>query len=245
MYWRPELADAHYRYWVLIRAELSKAGVDSPADLTTGGDDANAWLHPDLVLSQTCGMPYRTELHGKVSLVGTPDYGIEGCAPGFGRSVFVTRSTDPRSALVDFASAVFAYNATHSESGFASPYRSVTRAGFWFERFVPTGQHLESARAVAEQRADIASIDAVTWRLVQAFEPFASDLRVIGQTDPVPWLPYITRLDGPVDELFTAVENAIDHLESDDRSALGITAVLRIPVADYLALDNPPADTPS
>ena len=57
-----------------------------------------------------------------------------------------------------------------------------------FARLVETGAHVESARAVAEKRADIAAVDAVTWRgITRHAEPMPMPmLRVLGQTRATP-----------------------------------------------------------
>lgn len=240
MYARPELEDAHARYWALIRSELDRAEIASPRELSLGIEEQVAWRHPDLVLSQTCGLPYRDELHGEVALVGTPDFGLDDCKPGHGRSAFAVRRDDQRSTVADFADAVFAFNQPHSESGYASAYRHVRELGFWFERRVGTGSHRASASALAEGTADIALIDAVTWRAIQRYEPHAASLRAIDWTAPTPWLPYITRADGPADALFDAVASAIDRLAPSDQDALSLYGFVRIPASEYLAVPNPP-----
>lgn len=242
MYARPELTEAHARYWGLIRAELERVGIASPLELSLDVDEQAAWRDPELLLAQTCGLPYRDGLHGAVALVGTPDFGLDGCLPGYGRSAFVVRGDDERTTVSDFADAVFAYNQAHSESGYASAYRHVRDLGFWFERRIGSGAHRSSARALADGTADIALIDAVTWRTIQRHEPHAASLRVIDWTTPTPWLPYITRADGPADALFDAVSAAIAALAPDDQQALSLFGFVRIPASEYLAVPNPPDD---
>jgi len=240
MYQRPELGDAHNRYWGLIRQHLDLAGVASPAELTIGADEFETWLDPTLVLSQTCGMPYRTSLHGHVTLIGTPDVGLGGCEPGWGRSLFVVRRNDPRASVEDFADAVFAYNQDHSQSGYSAPYHHVAELGFWFERHHRSGQHLNSVRAVASGQADIAAIDAVSWRLFERYEPFVAELKTIDRTRPNPALPYISRVGASQEVLFDAVQRAIADLTPADRDALGLYGFVPIPAEVYLAIPNPP-----
>ena len=47
------------RLWGLVRDNLRASGVAAPDALQRGGDMWGDWLHPDLILSQTCGFPYR------------------------------------------------------------------------------------------------------------------------------------------------------------------------------------------
>ncbi len=240
MYARPQLDEAHLRYWNLIRDNLNRAGIESPEHLSQDAEEFSVWQHPELVLSQTCGMPYRTWLHDKVALVGTPDYGLVGCPPGYYRSALVVRADDPRTNLMAFREAVFAYNQTFSQSGYAAPYWHLEPHGFWFKHRVQTEGHLKSAHAVAEGHADIAALDAVSWRLMAEYEEFAASLRVLEWTDPTPSLPLITAEGNDQQAIFTAVERAIAQLDDADRTALGIKGLVRIPAQRYLDVQNPP-----
>ncbi len=240
MYRRPELDGVHERYWSLIRANLAAAGIDSPESLSQDAEEFEVWRSPDLVLSQTCGMPYRLWLHGEVAIVGTPDFGIDDCAPGYYNSPFMVRTDDERAMLDEFSNARFAYNQTFSQSGFAAPYNHLTKRGWWFDDLLHTGQHLESARAVAGGHADIAALDAVSWRLMQQHEEFAAALRVLEWTEPTPGLPLVTALGNDVDAIFEAVQRSIGDLCDDDRTALGLAGLVRIPAEAYLAIPNPP-----
>ena len=242
MYGRGELADANDRFWDLIRANLEAAGVLAPGQLSQSVEEMAVWFDPDLVLSQTCGMPFRVMLHDKVQLVGTPNYGLEGCAAGQYRSAIVVRKDDPRGALAAFENAVFAYNQTMSQSGFAAPYFHAKSQGVWFKSQLATGGHVMSARAVAEGRADIAALDAVSWRLMQRYDGFADHLRVLEWTAPTPGLPLITSLQHDPDVMFEAVSGALKHLSSEDQDALGLRGLVRFSMDDYLSVPNPPED---
>jgi ABC-type phosphate/phosphonate transport system substrate-binding protein len=239
MYQRPELVEAHAGFWTLIRKHLAAAGLDSPEALSQNAEEFFVWKHPDLVLSQTCGMPYRTWLHDKVQLVGTPDYGLVNCPAGYYRSAIIVRADDARTAVAAYRDAIFAYNQTFSQSGYAAPFWHVKSEGFWFENRLHTDQHIESARAVATGRADIASIDAVTWRNIETFEPFAADLRILAWTKPTPGLPLITALGNDAFLIFEAVRAAIEELDERSKSQLGIRGIVKIPKEDYLEIANP------
>tara|TARA_R110000787_G_scaffold31528_1_gene83540 strand:- start:3763 stop:4515 length:753 start_codon:yes stop_codon:yes gene_type:complete len=240
MYMRPELDAAHARYWALIRAELAARGVAAPAALSNDVDEFEVWNAPDLVLSQTCGMPYRTWLQTKVTLIGTPDFGVPGCPPGYYNSAIVVRADDPRGSLYAFKDARFTYNQTFSQSGYAAPYALVKPLGFWFADRSQSHGHLDSARAVAQGHADIAALDAVSWGLIQRYETFAENLRVLARTAPTPGLPYIAAKGADQSATFEAVSAAIATLDDADRTALGIQGLVAIPRQAYLAIDNPP-----
>lgn len=243
MYRRPELDDAHDRYWQSIRNNLQDAGIQSPQQLSQDAEEFSVWKNPDLLLSQTCGMPYRIWLHDKVELVGTPDYGIADCPPGYYRSAFVVRADDPHPRAADFRHAVFAYNQTFSQSGYAAPYWHLEPTGFWFEKQIRTEGHLNSARAVAEGRADIAALDIVSWMMISRYETFARRLRVLELTEPTPGLPLISARGNDTHSIFCAVQKAIASMADTDRELLGLKGIVKISKKKYLDIPNPPFET--
>lgn len=241
MYDRAETAPANDRLWAGIRDGLRARGIDAPQGLTRGGGAYwAAWQAPDLVLSQTCGFPYRARLHGQVTLIGTPDYGVEGCPPGHYRSVFVVRADDPR-ALADFDGQPIAYNEALSQSGWAAPQNHAAGLGLRLLPGLCTGGHRLSALAVAEGRADLAAIDAVTWAMLHRWEPAAATLRVLTATSPTPGLPYIAAADADQAATFDAVAAAIAALSPEDRDALRLRGLIRIAPEAYLAVPTPPS----
>ncbi len=231
------------RYWAEIHNALAQRGINSPSALSQNAGEFEVWQHPELILSQTCGMPYRLWLKDDVQLVGTPDYGLSGCAPGFYRSAIVVRADDPRDDFADYRDARFAYNKTWSQSGYSAAYAHASAAGFWFEQRSETGQHLESARAVANDNADIATLDAVTWLLMQRHsehDAITGELRVLDWTAPTPGLPYITSASQDATLVFDAVSAAIASMSAADREALSLKGLVRIERDQYLAVSNPP-----
>lgn len=241
MYDPAPLQGTNDRFWALIREGLRARGVRAPEGLTRGeGAYWPAWRSPDLVFSQTCGFPFRARLYGQVTLVGTPDYGVEGCAPGQYRSVLVVRSDDPREGLEAFDGAMMAYNEALSQSGYAAPLAEAARRGIRFRLGAATGAHALSARAVAEGRADIAALDAVTWAVLSENGLAPPGLRVIDRTPPTPALPYIAALGADTEATFAAVAEAIAALPAADRDRLHLKGLVRIPAEDYLAIPTPP-----
>lgn len=242
MYDRAEVQPANDRLWALIRDGMRAAGLAAPDALTRGaGAYWEAWQSPDLFLSQTCGYPYRAKLHGTVTLVGTPDCGVEGCLPGHYRSVFVARKDDPRDTLAAFDGAALAFNENLSQSGWAGPMAHAMRLGLRLRPALRSGGHILSARAVAEGRADIAGIDAVTWAMILRHDAFAADLRVVGQTDPTPGLPFIAASGADADRIFPIIAAAIAALPEADRQTLCLHGFARIPAEAYLAIPTPPS----
>ena len=172
---------ANDRLWALVRDGLRTRGIAAPETLTRGEHAYwDAWQSPHLLLSQTCGYPFRARLHDRVTYVGTPDYGVDGGPPGYYRSVFVARADDPRETLADFDGARFAYNEALSQSGWAAPQTHAAKLGIHLPPALQSGGHRLSALAVAEGRADIAALDAVTHAMLQEVEPKVAGLRALG-----------------------------------------------------------------
>ena len=237
MYDTPTTRAANDRLWHLIRDD------DSTTERDRATDPHVTWISPDLLFSQTCGLPYRRELHGRVKLVGTPDYGVRGCPPGYYRSVIVVRHDDPRRDLAAFRGAVLARNDRRSQSGWAAIEGHLAETGLGFSfagRTHDTGAHALSAQAVIDGRADLAALDAVTWTLIKRENPQARLLRVLCSTRPTPGLPYITSLRQDADRLFDRASQAIARLSGRDRARLLLKGIVRIPATAYLAEPLPP-----
>lgn len=239
MYDWPEVQPLNDRLWAHIRDGLRADGLAAPQHLTRGGDLWAEWQSPDLLLGQTCGFPFRSRLHDKLTLVGTPDFALEGAPPGYYYSQLVVRADAPGD-LVDFLGQRLAINGTDSQSGWAAVQNHVEASGRPFTRIVVTGAHRESAVAVIENRADIAGIDAVTWRLMQAYLPdMVAKLRTVAQTDPTPGLPLVTALGRDPKPLARAFAAAVASLAATDRQPLGLVGLVDIPAAAYLAVPIP------
>lgn len=226
MYQRAELVEAHDEFWGLIRNNLRSAGLEAPDTLTQNAGEMEAWTAPDLFFSQTCGMPYRNFLHDKVTLIGTPDYGIEGCPAGYYCSGYVVHKSGSDN-LSDYKSKLFAYNDENSQSGFY-----VTKG--YFENRICSGSHINSAKMVANGKANIAAIDAVSLKLIQRYDDFATELKVIKWTKPTPALPFIAYKNADQKIFFDAINQAINSLPSSTRSKLMINDIVFINDRDYL-----------
>lgn len=242
MYDFGRLQAANDRLWQAVRDALHQRGVHAPEALTRGeGAYWEAWQSPDLILSQTCGYPFRARLHDRVTYVATPDYGVEGCPPGYYRSVFVARTDDPRERVEEFDTARFAYNESLSQSGWAAPQIHAAKLGIRLPPSVQTGGHRLSAQAVAEGRADIAALDAVTYALMRDCGFLAPNLRAVGWTDPTPGLPFITAAGRDPEPIVAALTESLAALPSGDRAVLRLKGLVRIPAQEYLAVPNPPS----
>lgn len=226
MYLRPETADIWQRLWGAVHQQtgLGPAVLDQPSDLWTH------WRDPALVLSQTCGLPFRMGLHETATLVGTLDFVLPDTPAGQYHSVILKGPKDGPVAL----------NGADSQSGWAALWG--WSGGDLPEGRTITGAHSESLRAVAEGRAGLAAVDAVTWALVCDHDPdLIARVKVIGRTEPTPALPLITNQPQHAKTLFDAFAAAIADLSPADRATLHLRGIVSVPKAAYLAQPLPPA----
>ncbi|WP_077964652.1 phosphate/phosphite/phosphonate ABC transporter substrate-binding protein [Ensifer adhaerens] len=207
MYVRPPpLAAATAALWEFLRDDLRREGLaDVPGRLDGGPRHDDAWLHPALLLAQTCGYPYVRHLRGKVRLVATPVYGHPGCNGPDMCSFVIVRADAPIRSLEDIRGTRAAINDPISNSGtnlFRVAIARHSRNGRFFSSVAETGSHLASIDAVASGTADVAAIDCVTYGNTQRFEPArVAGLRVLAATASAPGLPLITRGDASDNEL--------------------------------------------
>lgn len=243
MYDWPEVAGATDALWRAIAVRLADAGLAAPSALDRSQAGEAIWLDPNLVLSQTCGYPYATELGGVVRLVATPVYEAEGCEGPLYSSMVVARRGEGVASLADLSARRFAFNARNSLSGYVAPVTAMRGVGLSLAEmdWVETGSHRASVRAVADGQADAAAIDAVCWALAKRHEAeAAARLEVIDNTPLRPALPFITAgRRSPEDA--AAIRNAMASALTGEtgkavRAALLLDSVVALTPADYASL---------
>jgi hypothetical protein len=167
MYDWPEVQWANDALWAAIRDRLRASGIAAPENLDRNTPREELWTDPALVLSQTCAWPYVTRLTGRVALVATPVYDVDGCVGPLYSSFLIARADQRRARLSAFRGLRFAFNAGDSLSGYVALRQAMKSEGLglsdvdWHE----TGGHRASLLAVSGGVADLAAIDAVCWAL--------------------------------------------------------------------------------
>ena len=237
MYDRPELRAAHAAFWDQIRSELGYG----PDDLSTPTDLPAFWRAPDLVLGQTCGLPFRSYLWPDVAYVCTPDYGLPDCPSGYYNSVILVHSNAPLHAITDLTDRTFAYNEPLSQSGWAGPITYLNTQGIRLGAGHMTGAHLNSIAAVIDGTADVCAIDAQTYRLFRRYDARADLVREIGRTTPTPALPMICSPHYDPTPIAAALCNGLTKLTSQHRQDLGIERYVTFNVTTYRNVNTPPS----
>ena len=241
----PPLRRATRALWAHIRDSLRAAGL---AGVPEAADEAlpleAAWLHPGLLLAQTCGYPFASRLRGRVRLVATPCYDLPGCSGPISGSFLVVRAADRAASLADLAGRRAAINYRTSNSGhnlLRAAVAPLARGLPFFAEVVETGGHGASIAALATGPADVAAIDCVTWGNFTRFAPErVAALRVLGETPKTPGLPLITRSSASDAEV-TLLRAALDRAVADEGMAetceiLGLSGFATLPETDYDAV---------
>lgn len=242
MYDWPEVSPAWDRLWALVRTELAAHGLEAQRGLQRGPDHETQWTDPQLLLGQTCGWPFVSRLRDSVVPFARFDFGLGG-RPGDYHSVFITRNGEDPADLIADDDAAIAMNSWESQSGFrALSELYAAPASLPPSRVLVTGGHRNSIRAVAAGEAQLAAIDAQSFRLALVNEPAAAMVKVVGRSSDVPGLPLITAVAfaARAGDLFAATGAALDKLSAEDRTALGIRAVVPAMAEDYAVLTRPP-----
>ena len=233
MYDRPQTRAGYDGLWALVRDGLRARGLTAPDALDHATDYMAGWGRPDLVLGHICNLPYRARFRDSVTLIGASDYGLPGLAAGHYTSVWIVRADDPAQAPEDCAGYRFALSDPLSHSGWGAAVADAAGRGLTLRPHLTTGAHRASMAALAEGRADLATIDAVTWRMAERWEPVAQRLRVIGTTGASPGISFITRKGEDPAPYFDAITEAIAGLDAGARQATGLCGIVRLPLQDY------------
>ena len=213
-------------------------GVPVPKTLDRSIPVAKVWRSPNLLLAQTCGLPYVRHLRDTVRVLGVMAYDLPGCRAGDYHSVLIVHQAAAISELKACRGVRVAINSEDSYSGCLALDRQIATfcEGSFFGERIPTGSHRESIRAVSRGIADLAAIDCVAWALARKHEPATERVRVMGTTNSRPGLPLITsrsRSDADCEALQAALEEAVAQLERSSRDALQLLAFVRKEETDY------------
>lgn len=196
MYDWPSQQAANLALWDYLREGLRAQGIDAPQTLSQERAGFALWDDPALLFAQTCGYPYYSRLQERVALIATPCYAVEGCRGPQYRSAVVVRADSGRQSLTDCRGAVAAATADHSMSGYIflkNCFAEMAQQGPVFERLVWTGGHARSIEALCEGRADVATIDCVSWHNACLDWPDkTSQLKIIDWSAAAPGLPLVT-----------------------------------------------------
>lgn len=242
MYDLPEVRSETDALWALLALHMREAGVHDVPDRLNRDDPYEAlWLHPDLLISQSCGLPLMRSYRQSLRPVATPVYRVDGCdGPDYSSAILVS-ATSNLSVVEELRDKVCAINSPQSQSGYNAMRAAVAplaRKGRFFSGVRVTGSHRTSMSAVAAGEADVCAVDCVTHALLARYAPESiAGTRVLGFTPRCPGLPLVARADLETDQIErirTALRQAMADPEGREvRSALFIDGVVESGIDDY------------
>jgi ABC-type phosphate/phosphonate transport system substrate-binding protein len=213
----PELRERNERLWNVVAEVIRDAGIPDVPDRLDGTGRP--------LFTQVCGLPLQTTERGRYALLGTPVYGVDGCAGTTHCAFIVVRRKTSYVQPADLRGTTFAINDLNSNTGMNLPRRLFARfAGgrAFFKGVTVSGSHAASAEHVANGSVDAAAIDCVTYAFLAEVRPLlVRQLRILARTDWSPAIPFVTaeRSEDKIDLL----RSALSRLSTDRR----FTSVLR------------------
>lgn len=243
MYDWPETRQALDNLWCNIAKSLNAMGLETPPALSRDLSTMKIWTDPDLVIGQTCGWPYVSKLRGKTIPFARFHYDLEDCSPGHYQSYYIAQNSSASGLLASKEALLgadkIAMNGDDSQSGF-HVFREITGefspGAIPEEKRLVTGAHRDSIKAVANNEAELAAIDAVAFKLAERYDPSTVEhVEVIGKSKPKPGLPLITSPANAemAPQLFKAVQNGVQSLSTSDRDTLMILGTIPATDSDY------------
>ena len=244
-------------------AELISASEGSKAASAAAEDQsqtsAQLWDAPSLLLTQMCGLALYDRMSSRqgsqFARIATPSYRAHGCSPGTYKAWIVVRAADTSdgtyTCLSDLAGARVAVNHLDSYSGCVGLRAAVALIEhdatppilFFHTKPLITGSHRRSLAALRAGEADCASIDCITWALLEQHAPEElRPLRIIGSTPSAPAPPLVTTAAVAESPEGKALREAIRMTLGADAVDPLVRQAREILLIDDIHFDSQPAD---
>ena len=247
MYDLDEVRGAHDVLWNGVARRLREAGIEGvPARLDRERGVHELWSDPGLLLSQCCGADLVGRYAGELALVATPRYSAPGCEGSRYSSVIIVAEDSSATGLEDLRGAVCAINGPESHSGMNALRALVAplnRGGRFFSRIVVTGSHPASVAAVAGGEAELASIDCVTYAILERHRPAALEgTRALCNSESAPGIAFVTRSGSSAARIGVLQRALVDAFEEaevrDAGAAVFIEGVEMLEASAYERIDE-------
>ena len=180
------------------------------------------WRARDLVVSQACGLDLFLS-DAPITPVLAPVFDLD-CEDGGYYSL-----------LVGAPHGVAAVNSLSSRSGLSALLTMAMEDRCEPTSLLVTGAHQASLAAIREGSADMACIDAVTWRILERDQPDeVRGVRVLARTSSAPAPPYVVRKTAPRSDIAARITAAMAARETRGaRGALLVRGVMPVTLDDY------------
>ena len=217
LYDLPETKTQTDSLWNGLADSFRKEGInDVPNSLFRG-----EWIYQkELFFGQICGYPLTHEYAGRFTVIATPLYRTPYFKGPEYLSVIVVHQQCKWQKLEDARGSKVVINAKSSHSGFnilRSMVTPLTNETPFFSEVSVSGGHRESISYIAQKQADLASIDGLTWSLLEKYAPDTlKDCRILTLSPPAPSPAFVTEKETSTEslELFrNALKNGFEEPE--------------------------------
>jgi ABC-type phosphate/phosphonate transport system substrate-binding protein len=194
MYVLPQVQADMQVFWTQLKPRLEQTGISGLPDQPEFDDPlASGSVPENLLLLQYCGFPYLQTWRNQLQPLACIAYNAPYCEGKYHRSVVVVHRDNAAQSLEAMRGGRAAINGYDSNTGMNLLRHAVAplaEDGRFFAQVSETGAHVESLRAVVEKRADIASIDCVTFAFIRDHMPqLTQQVKVLATTATSPALP--------------------------------------------------------
>ncbi len=202
-------------------------------------DDTNILGQADLFIGQTCGYPFIKKWHETHIPVCVARFSIDGCEGTNYSSWFVTRSDSTKTSTAEFKNSTAVINNTDSNSGMNVLRYEISKLANgepFFNRVLVSNSHLESMKKVASGEADLAAIDAVTYKFAIEQNIIDKDaLKVIGQSELTAGLPFIISKSRDIDAATVrdAINTSYENISEENRNFMSVISFDAADPSDY------------
>lgn len=203
--------------------------------------DFSVLRDPTLLIGHTCGYPLMRFLRDELVPICVPVFDLPGCQGRYYSSHIIVPTESNISSLTDCKGLVAAINGRDSNSGmnvFRHAIALLDTGNPFFAEIHESGSHYQSVVDVANNRAQVAAIDCVSYGLIKDQWPdLVKKVRSIGFTEQTCGLPFVVPattgdLVDP-EAIIEALNTSLSHLNESDRSQLHLIGFEAVQLKDY------------
>jgi len=196
---------------------------------------------PSLWFGQTCGYPLITSLRDTLTPISVPIFDVDGCVHTSYSSLLIVSEDSEIKTLEDCQGLRAVINTSDSNSGMNVLRHAVAafnQQGTFFSGIRISGSHLQSLTEVANQRADIAAIDCVSYRFIEdAWPDLAARVRSIGFSAQTCGLPFVMPKSSAGNNNFEGITGSLNHalsmLDDNYRNDLHLKGFEQVDIGEY------------
>jgi len=196
---------------------------------------------PQLLIGHTCGYPLMRFLQNDVAPICVPLFDVPGCNGKYYSSQIIVPGESDIQTLADCKGKIAAINGRDSNSGMnvlRHALSGLANGKAFFSEVIESGSHYQSLIEVGKNRAQVATIDCVSFALIKDSQPeLIKKVRVIGFTESTCGLPFVVPAKElqaiDKDRLIEALTTALSRLAKAQRNHLHLVGFESVDLSDY------------